>query len=189
MAITDRQRNVVSDVKASVAYFKTHENPDKVTLSLILGRAGIENQGNFYSVVTSFKKKWDTDPEAKQLLRELKESLGSVGIVPTYLEDVRTYTRKAQDDDTLELERESLPSPKRSKKVLAPVPVESSVTVIPEPSKPVLGGLSDIAQRFEPANEVHALNLTIFALQGLPQLKRENIMQAAAGFFGLGSAY
>lgn len=191
MAVTDRQRNVVSDIKASVGYFKAHENVDKATLSGVLRRAGIENQGNFYNVVNSFKKKWDKDPEAKQLVRELKETLASVGIVPVYLEDVRTYTRKASGgEETLELEPETFADLKEKarRKVNLQLAPKDPEPIVREP-RPLLGTFQQITEGFDPVNEVHALNLTIFALQGLPQLKRENVMQAVAGLFGLGSAY
>lgn len=158
--LTERQRTMVTDIKAAIAFLKDHEKVEKTTLTAILARAGVDNQGHFYSTVKSLRQKKD-DPEAQRLVKEIKEGMAALGVEPSYLKGIR----KLKVVDKEKNEEVVQPSLRRSKKDVAPTAV-------------TFPAVND---------EQSALNVCISSLSGLPQTKRENIINSVSMFYGLGA--
>ena len=134
------------------------------------------------------------------MLREIKEGLASLGVKPKYLQSIRTYKprpKKGQEPEpvgggeseiVLKLEP-AMPSTSSQK---TPAPAQRMQAFLDGPPPPLPSpyqNLNDIVQSFDPQNEVHAWNLGVFALQGLPQAKRELVSQSISRFYGFGEHY
>jgi hypothetical protein len=82
-AITAKQREMCSDICASIKYHIEYESSTPHTLNSVLQRAGVDNHGHFYSVVIALRRKGT--PEALKLVEDIREGLASLGIRPSYL--------------------------------------------------------------------------------------------------------
>jgi hypothetical protein len=82
-AITAKQREMCSDILASIKYHESYESSTPHSLNQVLQRAGVENHGHFYSVVLALRRKGT--PEALKLVEDIREGLAALGIRPSYL--------------------------------------------------------------------------------------------------------
>jgi hypothetical protein len=94
---------MVQDIRASIKYLRDHEGLETASLNAVLFRAGIENQGHFYSTMMSLLKKKDSK-EAQDMVLEIKEGLASLGIKPSYLQGVRQSLRKTSPSSSSMME-------------------------------------------------------------------------------------
>lgn len=82
--ITAKQREMCSDILASIKYHESYEGGSAPhSLNQVLQRAGIENHGHFYSVVIALRRKGT--PEALKLVEDLRQGLAGLKIRPSYL--------------------------------------------------------------------------------------------------------
>lgn len=81
--ITAKQREMCSDILASIKYHESYESSTPHSLNQVLQRAGVENHGHFYSVVIALRRKGT--PEALKLIEDIREGLAGLKIRPSYL--------------------------------------------------------------------------------------------------------
>jgi len=155
--LTDRQKNLMEDIRKSALYLKEYGVPGKpVSLQMIIDRAGIVNAGSFYSVIDTVKKR--RDPEGIKYLTQMRAAMKEVGVTPECIKTLPKAVSPAEQNVMAEMVKVYAPSPPSS----SSSPQDSDAVAV-------------------------AWNACYQALKPLPQNLRENVVHSVSFSFGLGA--